>query len=289
MTWVSIWPGHLIGSLSFVNGNKTPSCLQSLLWVFVSLCVWYSMFSSSGLLAHINLYQLHFVLYLHHFLPTYCVILPQECCLLLKVVRRTWNNHLHVIQHDSSRKRAEVCCATPTKTRAAWPSSDRSVRPRCPLWTLSSIGVATEWYGSWWDSNGRGGWVLVFRPNLETWGPNHTSLATQNPLTSSGCISISGTSRTGGISGCSEIVWQLVCSLYIVVIAQRLAWIICLFLCNKTSISLYDIDIIYIYFICIYICICQECIWCVNAGTCIWYIYTYIHIYICTYTCCKNW
>lgn len=48
MTWV------LIGSLSFVNGNKTPSCLQSLLWVFVSLCVWYSMFSSSGLLVHIN-------------------------------------------------------------------------------------------------------------------------------------------------------------------------------------------------------------------------------------------
>ena len=106
MTWVSIWPGHLIGSLCFVNGNKTPSCLQSLLWVFVSLCVCYSMFSSSGLLVHINLYQLHFVLYSHHFLPTYCVILPQECCLLLKVVRRTWNNHLHVIQHDSSWKKS---------------------------------------------------------------------------------------------------------------------------------------------------------------------------------------
>lgn len=177
-------------------------------------------------------YQLHFVLYLHHFLPTYCVILPQECCLLLKVVRRTWNNHLHVIQHDSSWKPAEVCYATPTKTRAAWPSSDRSVRPRCPFWTLSSIGVATEWYGSWWDSNGRGGWVLVFRHNLETWGPNHTTLATQQtPLTSSGCISISGTSRTGGISGCSEIVGQFVCSL--VPTAQRLAWIICLFLCNS--------------------------------------------------------
>ena len=199
---------------------------------FSFLCVCYSMFSSSGFLVHINLYPLHFVLYSHHFLPTYCVILPQECCLLLKVVRRTWNNHLHVIQHDSSWKRAEVCYATPTKTRAAWPSSDRSVRPRCPFWTLSSIGVATEWYGSWWDSNGRGGWVLVFRHNLETWGPNHTTLATQQtPLTSSGCISISGTSRTGGISGCSEIVGQFVCSL--VPTAQRLAWIICLFLCNS--------------------------------------------------------
>ena len=141
---------HFIGSLCFVNGNKTPSCLQSLLWVFVSLCVWYSMFSSSGLLVHINLYQLHFVLYLHHFLPTYCVILPQECCLLLKVVRRTWNNHLHVIQHDSSWKRAEVCYATPTKTRAAWPSFRQERETKAPI-----LDAEFDWSCNWMI------WILV--------------------------------------------------------------------------------------------------------------------------------
>ena len=50
---VPVWLEFLLSHLALWMEIR-PSCLQSLLWVFVSLCVWYSMFSSSGLLVHIN-------------------------------------------------------------------------------------------------------------------------------------------------------------------------------------------------------------------------------------------
>lgn len=149
MAWVPMWPGHLIRAFSFANENKMKWDTELLAESTVSCC-----FSVCGTPCFLFLdYQSSSLrLYLHHFLR--CVILAS-----------VW-------------KRSEVCCGTPTKTRAGWPSSDRSVRPRCPFFP-SSIGVTTEWYGSWWDSNGRGGgfWSTQFI-NL---GAHYTTLATQTP------------------------------------------------------------------------------------------------------------